>query len=111
MAISRSSFSNPTYTRVPSPESHTPWGSVPTGIVVTLEKSSVRKTWTWFKPPTGTFAHVTVGGLNQVQVFRTDDFSKVTTIPVGRLPHVGGVAGAGTRGDSGFEGGVPRVPI
>src|SRR5438876_7531563 len=35
----------------------------------------------------GTFAYVTVGGLNQVQVFRTDDFSKVTTIPVGTLPH------------------------
>src|SRR5437773_2328854 len=35
-----------------------PWGSVPTGIVVTLEKSSVRKTWTWFKPPTVTYANV-----------------------------------------------------
>src|SRR5437763_1593195 len=35
----------------------------------------------------GTFAYVTVGGLNQVQAFRTDDFSKVATIPVGKLPH------------------------
>jgi YVTN family beta-propeller protein len=34
----------------------------------------------------GTFAYVTVGGLNQVQVFRTDNFSKVATIPVGKLP-------------------------
>src|SRR5271169_3279603 len=35
----------------------------------------------------GTFAYVTVGGANQVKVFRTDDFSQVATIPVGRLPH------------------------
>src|SRR5256884_9572400 len=58
MATSRSSFSNPTQTRVPSPDPHTPWGSFPTGIVVTREKSSVRKTWTWFRPPTVTYANV-----------------------------------------------------
>ena len=32
----------------------------------------------------GTFAYVTVGGLNEVQVFRTDNFSKISTIPVGK---------------------------
>lgn len=30
---------------------------------------------------------VTVGGLNEVQVFRTDDFSRVATIPAGTLSH------------------------
>ena len=35
----------------------------------------------------GTFAYVTAGGLNEVQVFRTSDFAKVATIPVGSLPH------------------------
>ena len=35
----------------------------------------------------GTFAYVTVGGLDEVQVFRTSDFTKVATIPVGSLPH------------------------
>src|SRR3977135_604883 len=35
----------------------------------------------------GTFAYVTVGGLNEVKVFRTDDFSQVATIPVGKVPH------------------------
>jgi len=35
----------------------------------------------------GTFAYVTIGGLNEVKVFRTDNFSKVATIPVGKLPH------------------------
>jgi len=29
------------------------------------------------------FAYVAVGGLNQVKVFRTDDFCQVATIPVG----------------------------
>jgi YVTN family beta-propeller protein len=35
----------------------------------------------------GTYAYVTVGGLNQVQVFRADDFERVATISVGNLPH------------------------
>ena len=35
----------------------------------------------------GIFAYVTVGGLNQVLVFKTTDFSKVATIAVGKLPH------------------------
>src|SRR5258708_9267619 len=34
-----------------------------------------------------TFAYVTIGGTNEVKVFRTDDFSQATTIPVGNLPH------------------------
>src|SRR5207302_2546303 len=45
----------------------------------------------------------TVGGLNQVQVFRTDDFSKVTTIPVGKLPHGVWESGDGTRVYVGLE--------
>jgi YVTN family beta-propeller protein len=41
--------------------------------------------------------------LNQVQVFRTDDFSKVTTIPVGKLPHGVWESGDGTRVYVGLE--------
>jgi YVTN family beta-propeller protein len=51
----------------------------------------------------GQFAYVTVGGLNEVQVFRTDDFSKVATIPVGRLPHGVWPSGDGTRVYVGLE--------
>src|SRR5467141_1380796 len=51
----------------------------------------------------GTFAYVTVGGLNQVQVFRADDFSPVTTIPVGKLPHGVWESGDGTRVYVGLE--------
>jgi YVTN family beta-propeller protein len=51
----------------------------------------------------GQFAYVTIGGLNQVQVFRTDDFSKVATIPVGKLPHGIWPSGDGTRVYVGLE--------
>jgi len=51
----------------------------------------------------GQFAYVTVGGLNEVQVFRTDDFSKVATIPVGKLPHGIWPSGDGSRVYVGLE--------
>jgi YVTN family beta-propeller protein len=51
----------------------------------------------------GTFAYVTVGGLNEVQVFRTSDFTKVATIPVGRLPHGLWPSGDGSRVYVGLE--------
>jgi len=53
----------------------------------------------------GTFAYVTIGGLNQVKVFRTDDFSQVATIPVGALPHGIWPSGDGTRVYVGLENG------
>src|ERR1700724_1262882 len=45
----------------------------------------------------GTFAYVTIGGLNEVKVFRTDDFSQVATIPIGALPHGLSPSGDGNR--------------
>jgi YVTN family beta-propeller protein len=51
----------------------------------------------------GTFAYVTIGGLNEVQVFRTGDFSKVATIPVGKLPHGIWPSGDGSRVYVGLE--------
>jgi YVTN family beta-propeller protein len=51
----------------------------------------------------GTFAYVTVGGLNQVKVFRTDNFEQVATIPVGNLPHGVWPSGDGTRIYVGLE--------
>ena len=45
----------------------------------------------------GQFAYVTVGGLDQVKVFRTDNFQLVATIPVGILPHGIWPSGDGTR--------------
>jgi YVTN family beta-propeller protein len=51
----------------------------------------------------GNFAYVTVGGLNEVVAFRTTDFAKVATIPVGKLPHGIWPSGDGTRVYVGLE--------
>src|SRR5262249_17110670 len=51
----------------------------------------------------GMFAYVTVGGLNEIQVYRTTDFAKVATIPVGKLPHGIWPSGDGSRGYVGLE--------
>ncbi|WFU74678.1 YncE family protein [Bradyrhizobium sp. CB2312] len=59
----------------------------------------------------GTFAYVTIGGLNEVKVFRTDDFSLVATIPVGNLPHGVWPSGDGTRIYVGLENADALVAI
>jgi YVTN family beta-propeller protein len=59
----------------------------------------------------GQFAYVTVGGLNEVLVFRTDDFSKVATIPVGNMPHGLWPSGDGTRLYVGLENSDALVAI
>jgi YVTN family beta-propeller protein len=51
----------------------------------------------------GTFAYVTVGGLNVVKVFRTDSFEQIAEIPVGRLPHGVWPSGDGSRVYVGLE--------
>jgi YVTN family beta-propeller protein len=49
------------------------------------------------------FAYVTVGGRDEIKVFRTDDFSQVATIPVGKLPHGIWPSGDGSRVYVGLE--------
>jgi YVTN family beta-propeller protein len=51
----------------------------------------------------GTFAYVTIGGLNAIKVFRTDTFDQVATIPVGNLPHGLWPSGDGNRMYVGLE--------
>jgi YVTN family beta-propeller protein len=51
----------------------------------------------------GTFAYVSIGGLNQLKVFRTDSFAQVATIPVGNLPHGVWPSGDGSRIYVGLE--------
>jgi YVTN family beta-propeller protein len=51
----------------------------------------------------GDFAYVTVGGLNQVKVFRTDNYAQVATIDVGKLPHGIWPSGDGSRVYVGLE--------
>jgi len=51
----------------------------------------------------GQFAYITIGGLNEVKVFRTDDYSQVATIPTGKLPHGIWPSGDGSRIYIGLE--------
>jgi YVTN family beta-propeller protein len=51
----------------------------------------------------GMFAYVTIGGLNEIKVFRTDNFEQIATIPVGKLPHGIWPSGDGTRVYVGLE--------
>jgi YVTN family beta-propeller protein len=51
----------------------------------------------------GMFAYVTIGGLNEIKVFRTNNFEQVATIPVGKLPHGIWPSGDGTRVYVGLE--------
>jgi YVTN family beta-propeller protein len=51
----------------------------------------------------GQFAYVTIGGLNEVKVFKTDTFEQVATIPTGVLPHGIWPSGDGTRMYIGLE--------
>lgn len=51
----------------------------------------------------GRFAYVSVGGKNEVKVFRIDDFEQIATIEVGQLPHGVWPSGDGTRVYIGLE--------
>jgi YVTN family beta-propeller protein len=78
-------------------------GRSPFAVLKTLATGPITNHVKIVRNSSGTFAYVTVGGLNQVQVFRTDDFSKVTAIPVGKLPHGVWDSGDGTRVYVGLE--------
>jgi YVTN family beta-propeller protein len=57
------------------------------------------------RTPRGQFAYVTIGGLNRVKAFRTDNFEQVATIAVGALPHGIWPSGDGARVYVGIENG------
>ncbi len=75
----------------------------PFSVLKTIDTGPITNHVNFAHNANGTFAYVTVGGLNEVQVFRTDDFSKVATIPVGKLPHGDWPSGDGSRVYVGLE--------
>jgi len=75
----------------------------PFSVLKTLDTGPITNHVNIVRNAHGQFAYVTVGGLNEVQVFRTDDFSKVATIPVGELPHGVWPSGDGSRVYIGLE--------
>jgi YVTN family beta-propeller protein len=75
----------------------------PFAVLKTLDTGPITNHVNIVRNARGQFAYVTVGGLNQVKVFRTDNFEQVATIPVGDLPHGIWPSGDGTRVYVGLE--------
>jgi YVTN family beta-propeller protein len=75
----------------------------PFAVLKILDTGPITNHVNFVRTSKGQFAYVTVGGLNQVQVFNTSDFSKVAVIPVGRLPHGIWPSGDGSRVYVGLE--------
>ena len=75
----------------------------PFRLLKTLDTGPLTNHVNFARTPAGSFAYVSVGGLDQVKVFRTDDFSLVASIPVGNLPHGLWPSGDGTRIYVGLE--------
>jgi YVTN family beta-propeller protein len=78
-------------------------GRPPFAVLKTLDTGPITNHVNIVRNENGMFAYVTIGGLNEVQVYRTDNFSKVATIRVGRLPHGIWPSGDGTRVYVGLE--------
>lgn len=83
----------------------------PFAVIKSFDTGPITNHVNFAATPQGTLAYVTVGGLNQVKVFRTDDFSQVATIPVGKLPHGVWPSGDGSRIYVGLENADALVAI
>lgn len=75
----------------------------PFAVLKTLDTGPITNHVNFVHNANGTFAYVSIGGLNEVKVFRTDNFAQVATIPVGKLPHGVWPSGDGTRVYVGLE--------
>ena len=75
----------------------------PFAVLRVLDTGPITNHVNFARTAAGQFAYVTVGGLNEVKVFRTDTFQQVATVPVGALPHGLWPSGDGTRMYVGLE--------
>src|ERR1700751_5263743 len=78
-------------------------GQPPFALLKTLDTGPISNHVNIVRNANGMFAYVTIGGLNEVKVFRTDNFEQVATIPTGKLPHGIWPSGDGTRVYVGLE--------
>src|ERR1700740_2756731 len=78
-------------------------GQPPFALLKTLDTGHITNHVNIVRNANGMFAYVTIGGLNEVKVFRTDNFAQVATIPTGQLPHGIWPSGDGTRVYVGLE--------
>lgn len=75
----------------------------PFALIKILDTGPITNHVNFARNANGAFAYVTIGGLNEVKAFRTDNFAQVATIPVGKLPHGVWPSGDGTRVYVGLE--------
>ena len=78
-------------------------GQPPFALLKTLDTGPITNHVNIVRNANGMFAYVTIGGLNEVKVFRTDNFAQVATIQTGKLPHGIWPSGDGTRVYVGLE--------
>jgi YVTN family beta-propeller protein len=78
-------------------------GQPPFALLKTLDTGPITNHVNIVRNSQGMFAYVTIGGLDEIRVFRTDNFEQVATIPVGKLPHGIWPSGDGTRVYVGLE--------
>jgi YVTN family beta-propeller protein len=78
-------------------------GQPPFALLKTLDTGPITNHVNIVRNANGMFAYVTIGALNEIKVFRTDNFEQVATIPVGKLPHGIWPSGDGTRVYVGLE--------
>ncbi|MFM0484811.1 YncE family protein [Paraburkholderia strydomiana] len=83
----------------------------PFKLLKTIDTGPITNHVNIVKNANGMFAYVTVGGLNEVKVFKASDFTQVTTIPVGNLPHGIWPSGDGARVYVGLENGDALAAI
>ncbi len=75
----------------------------PFALLKTMDTGPITNHVNIVRNANGMFAYITIGGLNEIKVFRTDNFELVATIPVGKLPHGIWPSGDGTRVYVGLE--------
>ena len=75
----------------------------PFALLKTLDTGPITNHVNIVRNAHGMFAYVTIGGPNQIKVFRTDNFAQVALIPVGNLPHGVWPSGDGTHIYVGLE--------
>jgi len=75
----------------------------PFEVLTTLDTGPITNHVNIVRNSRGQFAYVTIGGRNELKVFRTDTFEQVATIAVGDLPHGLWPSGDGSRIYVGLE--------
>jgi YVTN family beta-propeller protein len=83
----------------------------PFALLKTLDTGPISNHVNFVHNANGTFAYITIGGLNEIKVFRIDNFEQVATIQVGQLPHGIWPSGDGTRVYVGLENGDALAAI